>query len=145
MFNVRRVQPQDIFSVITLAFETLPERYNPVIFNQFYESFPEGFLVAEINHIIIGFIIGVKQNPRCARILMLSIHKNYRRQHIGTALLTKFLEEMQNYQINRIELEVRTTNNNAITFYKKHGFIIQDTLPKFYQNGEDAYHMTKVL
>jgi len=44
-----------------------------------------------------------------------------------------------------VELEVRTTNTVAIGFYKKHGFDVVDTLPNFYQNGEDAYTMKLVL
>jgi len=143
--TIRPVQPQDIFSVITLAFETLPERYNPVIFNQFYESFPEGFLIAEINHKIIGFLIGVKTTSQTARILMLSVEKKHRKKGLGAALLTEFLKQMKNHSITRIDLEVRTTNTAAIRFYNRHGFEITDTLLRFYQNGENAYHMSRAL
>jgi ribosomal-protein-alanine acetyltransferase len=139
------VEADDIFSVIALAFETLPERYNPSIFNQFYESFPDGFLVAVHHHTLIGFLIGIKTVPSTARILMISINEKNRKQGIGTALLKQFISEMKNYQVTHIDLEVRTTNQGAVAFYKKQGFILQETLSKFYQNGEDAYRMSKPL
>jgi ribosomal-protein-alanine acetyltransferase len=139
------VEADDIFSVIALAFETLPERYNPSIFNQFYESFPDGFLVAVHHHTLIGFLIGIKTVPSTARILMISINEKNRKQGIGTALLKQFISEMKNYQVTHIDLEVRTTNQGAVAFYKKQGFILQETLFKFYQNGEDAYRMSKPL
>ena len=145
MYNIRPVQPTDIFSVANLAYETLPERYSPTIFTQFYESFPDGFLIAETDHTLIGFLIGVKTNPKTARILMLTVLPHYRKQKIGSALLSFFLKEIKQYHVTRIELEVRTTNQTAIQFYKKQGFIIQETLHHFYQNGEDAYSMTRTL
>ena len=145
VLEIRQVQPEDIFSVVTLAYDTLPERYNPAIFNQFYESFPEGFLVAELHHALIGFFVGTRIDQKKARILMLSVKKQHRRHHIGSALLVRFLNDMKRYEITQVELEVRTTNHIAIEFYKKHGFTIQETLPRFYQNGDDAYVMSRDL
>ncbi|HIH00246.1 MAG TPA: ribosomal protein S18-alanine N-acetyltransferase [Thermoplasmata archaeon] len=142
---IRRVEPNDIFPVITLAFDTLPERYNPSIFNQFYESCPEGFLVALQNKTIIGFLIGIKTTPNIARILMIAVEDSFRKKGIGSALLTQFIKEMKNQQITKVELEVRTSNKNALRFYKKRGFLLQATLQKFYQNGENAYSMGKEL
>jgi [ribosomal protein S18]-alanine N-acetyltransferase len=143
--KIRRVQPQDILDVITLAYDTLPERYNPVIFNQFYESSPEGFLVVVDKFHLVGFLIGIKTTTDSARILMLSVQQNYRKQGIGSALLKEFLKTMKHRHVTRIELEVRTTNKEALAFYKKQGFNLQQTLQRFYQNGEDAYAMRKDL
>jgi len=145
VLKIRRVQANDIFPVINLAYVTLPERYNPSIFNQFYESFPEGFLVALQNFTLTGFLIGVKTSTDIARILMLSVDINNRKQGIGSALLKQFLSEMKNQQITQVDLEVRTTNQGALEFYIKQGFILRDKLHHFYQNGEDAYSMSKKL
>jgi ribosomal-protein-alanine acetyltransferase len=140
---IRKFQPPDMFSVIKLASETLTERYNPSLFNYFYETFPEGFIVAEKAHKIIGFLIGAKINPELAKILMLSISKFYRKQNIGTELLNQFFKEMYIENIKKIELEVRIKNKIAIKFYQKHGFKIKEKHRKFYQSGEDAYNMIK--
>ncbi len=145
MLKIRRVQATDIFSVIALAYDTLPERYNPSIFNHFYESFHEGFLVAMQNHTLIGFLIGIKTTTNTARILMLCVNENNRKQGIGSALLKQFLLYMKNHQIRQVELEVRTTNKGALEFYLKQGFILKEKLHQFYQNGEDAYSMRKEL
>ena len=145
MLTIRRVQSQDIFSVIKIAHESLPERYSPAIFNTFYESFPQGFLIALKHHKIIGFLIGIKTHDTIAKILMLSVTENHRKQGIGSALINNFLQEMLLQNIRLVTLEVRTNNKIAIIFYKKHGFGIQETIAGFYQNGEDAYSMRKVL
>ena len=134
-----------MFSVIKLISETLPEQYNPSLFNYFYETFPQGLIVAEKAHKIIGSIIGVKFNPQTAKILMLSVSEQYRNQNIGSALLTQFLKVILIENVRHIELEVRTDNKKAIKFYQKHGFKITQKITKFYQNGENAYTMTRRL
>ncbi len=141
MVTIRRVQPEDIITVIKIASENLPERYNPIIFNQFYEHFPHGFLIAEESGKIVGFIVGVKTTQNVARILMLAVVQSKRRKKIGSLLLHHFVEIMDLLQIKEIELEVRTRNKTAIAFYHKHGFTIKDTIKNFYQNNEDAYVM----
>jgi ribosomal-protein-alanine N-acetyltransferase len=132
-----------MFSVIKLASITLPERYNPSLFNFFYETFPKGFIVAEINHKIIGFIIGVQIKPEKCKILMLSVLENYRRQGIGSKLLAEYLKSILSKKIKTVSLEVRTDNKKAIKFYQKYGFKIKKKLIKFYQDEEDAYTMVK--
>ena len=145
MLIIRRVQPNDIFPVVALAFETLPERYNPSIFSQFYESFPEGFLVALNQEMIIGFLIGIKTTPNIGRILMLAVKESYRKQGIGSSLLTDFINEMKQQNVTNVELEVRTSNKRALRFYQARGFLLQEMLQGFYQNGENAYSMRKEL
>jgi len=134
-----------MFSVIKLASETLTERYNPSLFNYFYETFPEGFWVAEKLHRIVGFIVGGKTISETARILMLAISEKHRGLRIGSMLLNNFLREMSLQNIKNIELEVRIDNKKALDFYQNHGFNIVEVIPKFYQNGEDAYLMKKVI
>lgn len=145
MLIIRRVEPDDIIPVIALAFDTLPERYNPMIFSQFYESFPDGFLIAYDSDHLLGFLIGIKTTPSTARILMLAVKDTHRKQGIGSALLEQFLREMRSDHITRVELEVRTSNQRALRFYQTCGFITKGMLPRFYQNGEDAYSMRKEL
>lgn len=148
MFSViiiRKFQPEDMFPVIKLASETLPEQYSPSLFNYLYETFPQGFIIVEKLHKIIGFVVGIKTNINNARILMLSISEKQRKRGVGSALLNHFLKEMAVQNIKRIDLEVRTDNKPAIKFYQKNGFNIIELLPKFYQNGEDAYQMRRAI
>ena len=43
------------------------------------------------------------------------------------------------------ELEVRTDNRLAIRLYERRGFRIAERLPRYYQNGDDAYLMIRPL
>ena len=132
-----------MFSVIKIASNTLPERYNPSIFNYFYETYPQGFIIAEIAHKIVGFLVAVKTKPDIVKILMLAVSIQHRRKKIGTMLLNELHKKILKENITTIELEVRTDNTTAIKFYEKHGFKIKNKLLHFYQNGEPAYIMRK--
>jgi len=145
VLTIRKFDPIDMFSVIKLASETLTEKYSPSLFNFFYESYPKGFIVAEIAHKIVGFIIGIKTTKDCSRILMLGVSKSNRRQKIGTLLLNEFLKIIINEKVKYIELEVRTDNKKAKDFYTKHGFKIKGRIKEFYQDGKSAYTMIKEL
>ncbi|MBN2603842.1 MAG: ribosomal protein S18-alanine N-acetyltransferase [Candidatus Thermoplasmatota archaeon] len=145
MLIIRNVEPTDIFAVIKLSHETLTEHYSPSLFNYFYETFPQGFLVAEKNNKLIGFIIGIKTVDDSVRILMLGVSQNNRKKKVGTNLIRRFFEIMYENNVRKIYLEVRTNNEIAIKFYKKMGFNIIDVIPMFYQSGEDAYSMSRLL
>jgi ribosomal-protein-alanine N-acetyltransferase len=145
VYTIRRVQPEDIFAVIKIAYQCLPEQYPPIIFNHFLESFPQGFLIAEYHHHIIGFISGLPTHEKHNRILMLAVREHHRKKGAGTALLSNYMENMKTMNISLIQLEVRTSNTTAIAFYKKNGFNIMETMSKFYNNGEDAYLMQRKL
>ena len=143
MKQIRLFQPTDMFSVIKLASNTLTEIYGSNLFNYFYETFPNLFIVAEKNHKIIGFIIGITTANNNSKILMLAVNKQNRKQKIGTDLIKKFEKQILHYNIDNIELEVRTDNIIAQKFYEKHGFKIVNKIPKFYQDGKNAYTMRK--
>jgi len=145
VLTIRQFKTKDMFSVIKLASETLPERYNPSLFNFFYETFPIGFLVAEKNHKIIGFLIGVITNPDTAKILMLGVYKHSRKQNVGSRLINHFFNEIKQKNIKNVELEVRIDNKIAIKFYEKHNFKIIEKIPNFYQNQEDAFNMKRII
>ena len=141
MTEIRTFEPKDTFSVIKLASQTLTEKYSPSLFTYFYETNPDGFIVANLNHKIIGFLIGVKINNQKTKILMISVSPQYQKQKIGTKLLGEFIKRIQKEKINLIELEVRIDNYKAIQFYEKHGFKKIIKIKEFYQDNKDAYTM----
>lgn len=144
MITIRKFKPTDTFSVIKLASITLTENYNPSIFTYFYETNPETFIVAEINHKIIGFIVGIPMNNNL-KVLMISVNQQYRKQKIGTSLIKQITEKAKIQNIKKIDLEVKTDNRTAIQFYKKQGFKVTNIIKEFYQNKEDAYSMEKEI
>lgn len=143
MFTVRQFEPKDMFAVIKLATKILSERYSPTLFTFFYEFSPESFLVAEEHYKIIGFAIGVKQNTDIGRIVMIGTQPSKQKQGVGSLLIQQLLAYFKNQQVQFIELEVKTTNTDAVKFYQRYQFQIRETIPNFYQNNESAYLMRR--
>lgn len=141
MFTVRQFEPQDMFAVIKLASKILTEQYSPTLFTFFYETSPQGFLVAEEHHRIIGFAVGIKQSTDMGRIVMIGTQTSKQKKGVGSQLLNQLLSYFKNQHVQYVELEVKTTNLDAVRFYQRYNFKIIDTIPNFYQNGESAYIM----
>ena len=62
--------------------------------------------------------------------LGMGVHKDYRGQGIGTRLLGATLDAAEKYGLERVELEVYTSNTRAIRLYEKRGFITEGVKKK---------------
>jgi len=140
---IRKFEYRDIEAVLKIANESFPEKYSSEFLLYLWTSFPDGFLVAEKNNEIAGFVISVKISKSELRILMLAVNKKYRRQNIGSSLLRELIIRFP--EVRRIFLEVRIDNEGAIKFYKKNGFFIKDKIEDFYTDGTAAYIMEKII
>jgi ribosomal-protein-alanine N-acetyltransferase len=103
---------------------------------------PEGQFVAEdLFGNIRGALTGTRMSNGRASIALFAVDSSCRGQGIGSRLLREFRMKcfMQGY--TEIQLELRTTNLSARTFYTKHGFIVSETVPDLYGPGEDGYRM----
>jgi len=143
--NVRPFVPNDIPAIATIVREALRENYPTSLYIDIYGWWREGFLVADLQGHPVGFIAAVISSDGQARILMFAVTARFRRQGIGSHMMNEFLRVCAMRGLRRIELEVRTSNDEAIRFYKRYGFETAGVLPKFYTDGEDGYKMIRHL
>ncbi len=77
-----------------------------------------------------------------AHITNVSVSPDFRRNHIGEALLTAIIKSCYKEMIKYITLEVRVSNEPAIKLYEKYGFKSLGIRKGYYQdNNEDALIM----
>ncbi len=69
------------------------------------------------------------------------VDKSYRRLGIASKLL-KYMEDENKGALN-ITLEVRESNDLAISFYKKNGFVIEAVRKKYYKDENGLLMMKK--
>ena len=75
-------------------------------------------------------------------ITTLAVKPEYKRKHIGEALIIKILENCYLSKIKYLTLEVRESNIPAIKLYEKYGFKSLGTRKGYYQdNNENALIM----
>lgn len=76
-------------------------------------------------------------------IATFATHHDYRRLGIGSQLLAEALNDGRRMGMRRAFLEVRAGNAAAQSLYRKFGFVVTGTRPKYYRdNDEDAILMT---
>ena len=91
---------------------------------------------------IFGFA-GLWFNIDEAHIMNIAVRKDFRKNGIGSELLSFLIDEAKSKGKMCITLEVRDNNIPAIKLYKKFNFDILGRRKKYYNNVNDAIIMTK--
>ena len=103
------------------------------------------YLVAKNNDgKIIGYI-GISYVLDSADIISIVVHKDYTQKGIATLLLQEIFAFAKENNIQKITLEVRSSNLPAQKLYEKHGFKQIAIRKKYYDNTEDALIYEKEL
>ena len=90
---------------------------------------------------VIGFI-GCWIIVDEVHISTLAVHPDHRRQGVGERLLLEMLDHVISKGVETASLEVRESNQAAISLYQKHGFSIEGRKVGYYRdNNEDALLM----
>ena len=93
------------------------------------------------NNEVVGFI-GLWMVLDEGDITNVAVHPNYRKQKIGSLLMEYVINNMKNWDISSLTLEVRKSNIAAQNLYKKFNFNVSGIRKNFYSdNNEDAYIM----
>lgn len=90
------------------------------------------FNVARLGADIVGYIIVYGDD-----IISIAVKESYRRAGVGSELLKSVLATK-----TELFLEVRESNTQAISFYKKYGFKSVGSRKKYYPDGENAIIMS---
>lgn len=153
-YAIRQTTLNDIDRVMYINRVSLPENYTKVFFIEHLRKWPKGFYVAEVDGVVIGYVMSRVEigwgylKPGLVRkghIVSLAVLENYRRKGIGTALMQAALKGLKEYGAKEVYLEVRVSNTPAIRLYEKLGFTVKRTIPYYYLDGEDAFLMVKPL
>jgi [ribosomal protein S18]-alanine N-acetyltransferase len=142
--SIRRFQPSDFERVIAIEKEAFNE-YNPILFMAAYETFPEGFLVAEKDGTVVGFLTTVAVSPFDVKILSLAVDSRCQSKGFASMLLRGIFQVLRTKGVPRLLLEVRLSNVRAQRLYLSLGFTLVKVICAYYQDGEDAYLMEKLL
>jgi ribosomal-protein-alanine N-acetyltransferase len=115
----------------------------------YYKIIPEGFLVAEVDGNVAGYIVAnlrERQGNEEGHILSIAVDPAHRRRGLGTELIKEIVKVFQNKGIRLLSLEVKASNDDARKFYLNLGFEEIGILKRYYRGRgytEDAIIMTK--
>jgi ribosomal-protein-alanine N-acetyltransferase len=136
--TIRSFQAGDIDSVLALEQECQElAHWSRRDYQDVLQGAMEGW-VAEQDDAIGGFIV-IRRIHHEVEILNLAVARNERRKGIGSKLLQTAMEHAIKGRALRTYLEVRMTNDAALSLYRRHGFRVVGRRVGYYHSpNEDA-------
>jgi ribosomal-protein-alanine N-acetyltransferase len=92
---------------------------------------------------VAGFI--VVQCGVTGHVITIDVDPAARRAGVGSLLLQAVEDRLRSSGARAVGLETAVDNVAALAFYKRHGFNVLRTWPRYYSNGVDALVMKKEL
>ena len=101
------------------------------------------WLVALEDDKVVGYV-GSQTVLGETDMMNVAVHPDYRKQGIGTGLIVGLIGELEKRGSHSLMLEVRVSNESAISVYQKLGFTVVGRRKNYYRNPkEDALILRK--
>ena len=142
--TVRGADESDLDTILQIEQECYPLPWSFQQFSQELENPVATLLVAEIENRIVGYICCWLVADEM-EILNLATAPELRRMGIAAELLKQAFNRFQSGKLSSAWLEVRATNQAAITLYRRSGFKQSGVRKAYYRDGEDAILMVKIF
>jgi len=102
-------------------------------------------LVAQEDERMAGFVVAQRHGKGFGHIITLDVLPQARRSGVGSLLIEASEERLRREGCDSVYLESAVDNSAALMFYKRHGYHVLKTLPRYYMNQIDALLMGKKL
>jgi len=145
IIRVRGAKPYDMSTVLDIEKFCFPDPYPMSLLSRLYITNPEGFLVAEVDRKVVGYLIGTLRWGGSGHIMAIGVYPEYRKRGVGTALMVQILDILRMRSARSARLEVRKSNDAAQLFYQKLGFKLGEEISHYYEDGEAAIVMSREL
>ncbi len=94
---------------------------------------------------IAGFLVAEAGSRGRGHIITIDVIAAARRFGVGSLLLRAAEDRLRAAGSTLVELETAVDNVSALSFYKRHGYSVTRTFPRYYSNGVDALVLEKNL
>jgi len=93
---------------------------------------------------VAGFIVAEAERGS-GHIITIDVVAGARRSGVGSLLLCSAEDRLGASRCRSVQLETAVDNVSALSFYKRHGYSVVKTFPRYYSNGVDALVLEKGL
>ena len=145
MLTIRRMKESDIPEVARLEKEIFPDPWSEGAISETFEQEQTLLLVAYEDRKLIGYLIlyFVLAEGEIARIAVIP---ECRRQGVGARMLLELEDLCEDNGITKLLLDVRESNETAISFYTSYGFVQDGVRRNFYSDPqEDGILMSREI
>lgn len=140
--EIRQFRKSDLTRLLQIENLCFPsEAWDRQLFLEYFARYPNLFLVAKFGRRIAGYAITCAGRER-AELASIAVDPAFRAHGVGAALIKYTAVELQRRQVRHWCLMVRITNESAIRFYRRFGFVRTRTVRGYYEAGGDAWRMS---
>ena len=138
--TIRRLTYADLPQVVAIERRSFPTPWSLAMF-VLELSKPAGVCLAAFeDDVMVGYLICSRYDT-VWHLMNVSVDPSCRRRGVASALLTQLIARIGD-PTSQLTLEVRPSNEGAITLYQRFGFRSAGVRRRYYQdNGEDALIM----
>ena len=145
MIEILPMKPEHVPQIAALERQCFSDPWSENSISSELDSDLSLWLVALDGEQVAGYI-GAQSVPPEADVMNLAVSPQYRRSGIGQRLLETLINRLAAEGINSLALEVRPSNEAALTLYRRFGFREIGRRPRYYVNPvEDALILQKEL
>ncbi|KAG0206933.1 N-alpha-acetyltransferase 50 [Mortierella sp. GBA30] len=151
------ITPNNLGQLKRLNTVLFPVVYTPSFYKDILEV-GEFAKIIYFNDVCVGAVCCRKENVEGSTSLQnlyiatLGVLAPYRRLGLGSKMLKHILENAElppssGPKIGKVYLHVQSNNEEALEFYKKHGFTVAERCENYYPHFEvsDAYKLEKIV
>lgn len=92
----------------------------------------------------VGFIVA-EAARLTGHIITIDVLADARRSGLGSRLIAAAEQRLVAAGCRAVALETAVDNASALAFYKRHGYFLVKTMPRYYATGVDAFVLKKDL
>jgi len=144
--EIRPAGRADLLEVFRIEQAAFPQPWPYGAFEGFLGQ--DSFLVAADESGVVGYVVAdtVPNHGRpLGHLKDIAVHPDRRGEGTGASLLARALSVLEGMDAARVKLEVRAGNDAAIHLYRGFGFTHHHTVPRYYDDGEDALVMVRTF
>ncbi|MFB6311463.1 MAG: ribosomal protein S18-alanine N-acetyltransferase [Salinirussus sp.] len=137
--TIRQAERADLLAIYRIEQAVFPQPWPFDAFERYLGS--AGFMVA-VGEGILGYVVAdtVPNHGRpLGHIKDVAVHPDFQRRGLGRRLVRRALGVLDAEGASSVKLEVRASNEAAISLYRDLGFVHRRTIPRYYSDGEDAF------
>lgn len=140
---IRSVKKEDLVQLARLDDICFPLSWSLEDFEKDFEDNPffRGMVVEEDARILAYATYWITFEK--GQLVRIGVDPDHRHQGLGAHLLEECLEKAAREGCELFSLDVRKSNQDALSLYKHAGFVVLHEAAKYYPDGEDAYVMAK--
>ncbi len=149
--SVRPATRADLLEVFRIEQSAFPEPWPFAAFERYLDA--DGFLVAVdesragatesglVEGGVVGYVVATpvpNHGRSLGHVKDIAVHAECRGSGVGSTLLDAALSTLAREGASSVKLEVRRSNDGALSLYEEFGFELLKTVPRYYADGEDA-------